>query len=148
MKRYYTAAQPYAPSTGPSFDAWSSALKASAKGVPQPAAQWRTNSFSETVYDSVVIIALAMQESKSINPSIYNAYIPKIANPSRGAVQVHSYAQGVHELALGKKIQYVGAIGAFSLNKYHNSPGGFEIINYKFKYLTSFTATAIVKAGK
>lgn len=148
MKRYYTAAQPYAPSKGLSFNAWASALKASATGVPQPAAQWRSNSFSETVYDSVVITALAMQESKSVNPRAYNSYIPKIANASRGAVQVHSYAQGLHELALGKRIQYIGAIGAFSLNKYHNSPGGFEIINSKFKYLTSFSATAIAKAGR
>lgn len=147
MKRYYSAAQPYAPSSGPAFAAWSAALSASASAVPAPAAQWRSNSFSETVYDSVVIIALAMQAAGSINPRVYNAYIPKVADYSPGAVKVSSYAEGKRELTLHKKIQYVGATGAFSLNKYHNSPGGFEIINYKFQYLTSFSAGAITKAG-
>ena len=50
---------------------------------------------------------------------------------SPGAVQVHTYAEGLAALKAGKKIDYVGATGIIAFNQWHNSGGGFEIAAYQ-----------------
>jgi len=74
---------------------------------------------------------------------VFNAYIPKVTSAAPGAVVVHSYSDGRQALAQGKKIQYIGATGVIALDRYHNSPGGFEIINSTFKFITAYTAAQI-----
>lgn len=131
MDKYYVGATPYMKFNGPSYNAWSSSLDLAANSsqMPKPIGQWRHSSFTATDYDDVVIMALAMDAAKTTNPKVYNSYIPKVTTASPGAVKVYSYAQGLHELQAGKQIQYIGATGAIAFDQYHNSPGGFEIIN-------------------
>jgi branched-chain amino acid transport system substrate-binding protein len=79
-------------------------------------------------YDSIVLMALAATAAKNITPSVWNASIPSLTTP--GAVQVHTYAEGLAALKAGKKIDYVGATGIIAFNQWHNSGGGFEIGSY------------------
>jgi branched-chain amino acid transport system substrate-binding protein len=97
--------------------------------VPQPA-QWNSDLYSVADYDSVVIMALAMDASHSIKPSVYNGFVTKVTSPAAGALVVHTYAAGEAALAKGKRIQYVGAVGATVFNQWHNSGQGFAIEQY------------------
>jgi len=127
LSQYFVAEQPYAPPSGPGWQIYNKNLLASAS-VPKPA-QWSTDSYTMTYYDSVVVMALAATLAKSTNPAVWNASIPAVT--SLGAVVVHSYAAGVAALHAGKKIDYVGAAGVIDFNKWHNSGGGFEIAAYQ-----------------
>ncbi|MDQ6817472.1 MAG: ABC transporter substrate-binding protein [Actinomycetota bacterium] len=128
LAKYYAGAQPYAPTTGPAYAQWRKDLAAVATKVTQPVAQWESDSYAMASWDSINLMALAAQEAKSTNPAVFNPYIARVAGPSPGAVIVHSYAQGKHALAAGKKIQYIGAVGEINFDQYHNSPGQFEIV--------------------
>ncbi len=97
--------------------------------VPKPA-QWSTDSYTMTYYDSVILMALAATATKSTSPTVWNASIPAITTAS-GAVVVHTYAEGLAALKAGKKIDYVGATGIIDFNQWHNSGGGFEIAAYQ-----------------
>lgn len=145
--KYYVGAQPYMATSGPSFSAWRTAFKAVKSQEPKPTNQWLDSSFAIAGYDGVITMALAMDKAKSTDPSVFNAFVPKVTSAAPGAVQVHSYAAGKRAIAKGKRIQYVGATGVIAFDKYHNSPGGFEIINSKFRYLTSYTAAQIEALG-
>jgi ABC-type branched-subunit amino acid transport system substrate-binding protein len=127
LSQYFVAEQPYAPPSGPGWQVYNKDLLASAS-VPKPA-QWSTDSYTMTYYDSVVLMALAATLAKSTNPAVWNASIPAVVSP--GALVVHTYAAGVAALHAGKKIDYVGATGAIAFNKWHNSSGGFEIGAYQ-----------------
>ena len=129
LTRYFLAEQPYAPPSGAGWQVYNKNLLASSS-VPKPA-QWSTDSYTMTYYDSVVIMALAATLAKSTNPAVWNALVPTVSTPSPGAVQVHTYAAGLAALHAGKKIQYVGATGVIDFNKWHNSGGGFEIGSYQ-----------------
>ncbi len=125
----YAGAQPYAPSSGPAFDAENTELLASGSEIDNPS-QWSADPYTETDYDAVVIMALAMLMAKTPDPSFYNQYIPQVVADAPGAAEVHSYQEGKDALAAGKKIHYVGAGGAVALDKWHNSNGAFEIVGY------------------
>ena len=129
LKKFYVGAQPYAPATGPANVAWTTELKAVHSSVPQPSSQWTGDSFSEAAWDSVNLMALAMQAAKSTTASVYAPFINTIANGSKGAMVVHSFAEGKKELLLGKAIKYVGAVGEIRFDKYNNSPGAFELVS-------------------
>jgi hypothetical protein len=58
-----------------------------------------------------------MVAAKSVDPSAYTAFIPKVTTPGNGAVVVSTYAQGVTALKAGKTIDYVGAAGAMVFNQ-------------------------------
>jgi len=141
--KYYVGAQPYLATSGPSFDAWQSAFNAVKSQEPQPASQWLNSSFAIAGYDGAIVMALAMDAAKSTSPKVYNSYIPQVTTAGPGVVQVHSYAEGRQALAQGKKIQYVGATGVIAFDKYHNSPGGFEIIDSQFNFIKAYTAAQI-----
>lgn len=119
----------YSPPTAPAYKVYTTALKGSAKKVPQPM-QWNADLYSVADYDSVVTAALAMDAAHSTNPSVYNAYITKVTAPASGATVVHTYAQGKSALAAGKRIQYVGATGPILFNQWHNAGNQFAIERY------------------
>ena len=125
---YYVGSQPFTPTTGPAHTAWIAQLHAAASGVQQPAKQWESDPYAQSVWDSVNIMALAMELAKSTNPKVYNAYIPKVVNDTAGAVVVHDFASGKHAILARHPIRYVGATGPVALDQYHNSPGGFAIV--------------------
>jgi branched-chain amino acid transport system substrate-binding protein len=129
LTRIYAGAQPYAPSQGPAWQIFNEALLASGSDVPQPD-QWSQDPYTETYYDAIVMMALAMIMAKTPDPSFYNKYIPQVVADSPGATEVHSYKEGMDALAAGKTIHYVGAGGPIVLDQYHNSSGAFELVGY------------------
>lgn len=96
-----------------------------AKGVQKPFSQWYSNPIGFALYDGVIVQALAMDAAHSVSPVTYNNYILGVTEPGSGKVIVHTYAQGKQALAQGKKIQYVGASGPITFDKWHNSFGNF-----------------------
>lgn len=120
----------YSPMTSAAYKVYTAALLASAKQVPQPS-QWDSDLYSVADYDSVIIMALAMDAAHSTNPSVYNNYITKVTAPSSGATVVHTYAAGKAALAQGKQIQYVGAVGPLAFNQWHNAGNQFAIERYE-----------------
>ena len=129
LTKYFVAEQPYAPPSGPGWVVYNKDLLTSAS-VPKPA-QWSTDSYTMSYYDSVIIMALAATATKSTSPAVWNAFIPALTTPSPGAVVVHSFAAGVAALQAGKKIDYIGATGIIAFNQWHNSGGGFQIDAYQ-----------------
>ena len=129
LSQYFVAEEPYAPPSGLGWQVFNRDLLAS-RSVPQPA-QWSTDSYTMTYYNSVVVMALAATAAKSTSPAVWNASILAVTSGSPGAMVVHSYAAGVAALHAGKKIHYIGAAGVIDFNKWHNSSGGFEIAAYK-----------------
>jgi ABC-type branched-subunit amino acid transport system substrate-binding protein len=127
LSQYFVAEQPYAPASGAAWQVFNKNLLASAS-VDKPA-QWSTDSYTMTDYDSVIVMALAATAAKNTNPAVWNAFIPAVT--SKGATVVHSYAAGVAALRAGKKIDYVGAAGIIDFNQWHNSGGGFQIDSYQ-----------------
>ena len=129
LAKIYAAAQPYAPSQGPAWDVFNTELLASSSEIPQPD-QWAQDPYTQTDYDAVVMMALAMVVAKTPDPSFYNKYIAEIVADTPGATEVHSFQEGRDAINAGKKIHYVGAGGPIVLDKYHNSSGAFEIDGY------------------
>ncbi len=128
LSKYYTGAEPYAPASGPGWEAYNKAMLAS-HGVTKPASQWSSDPYSMVDYDGVIVMALAAAAAKNTSPAVWNAFIPAVTTP--GAVVVHSYADGIAALKAHKKIDYVGATGIIVWNQYHNSTGGFEVAAYQ-----------------
>jgi ABC-type branched-subunit amino acid transport system substrate-binding protein len=129
LAKYFAGAQPYAPSQGPAWDAYNTELLASASAIPQPD-QWSQDPYTETDYDAVVLMALAMLMAKTPDPVFFNRFIGDVAADKPGATEVHTFKEGMDALAAGKTIHYVGAGGPISLDKYHNSSGAFELVGY------------------
>jgi ABC-type branched-subunit amino acid transport system substrate-binding protein len=127
LTKYFVAESPYAPASGPGWQVYNKDLLASSS-VPKPA-QWSTDSYTMTYYDSVLLMALAATATKSVSPSVWNASVPAMTTP--GAMVVHTYAEGLAAIKAGKKIDYVGATGIIDFNQWHNSGGGFEIAAYQ-----------------
>ena len=126
LTQYFVAEQPYAPSSGAAWQVFNKNLLA-LRSVPKPA-QWSTDSYTMTDYDSVVVMALAATAAKSTSPAVWNAFIPAVTS---GAEDVRTYAAGVAALHAGKTIRYIGAAGVIDFNKWHNSGGGFQIDAYQ-----------------
>jgi branched-chain amino acid transport system substrate-binding protein len=123
----HLVAVPYAPFSGPVYDAFKQALLATHTSNPT---QFSTDIFSLAAFDAVNIMSLCMLETKSTTPSVYNGCVMKLTNPSTGATVVHDFAAGKAALSQGKTIRYEGVIGAIVLNQYHSSPGEFAIVKY------------------
>jgi ABC-type branched-subunit amino acid transport system substrate-binding protein len=125
----FAGAQPYAASTGPAYDIENTELLASGSDIPKPD-QWSGDPYTETDYDAIIVMALAMLMANTPDPTFYNQYIPQVVADTPGATEVHSFAEGQDALKAGKKIRYVGAGGPIALDKYHNSNGAFAIVGY------------------
>jgi branched-chain amino acid transport system substrate-binding protein len=148
LARIYAGAQPYAAAQGPAWQIYNTALLASAADVPQPD-QWSADPYSATYYDAIVIMALAMLMAKTPDPTFYNRYIPQVVADTPGALEVHSYKEGMDALAAGKPFRYVGAGGPIVLDQYHNSSGAFELVGYAINgtnpHLASVSAAEIAR---
>lgn len=75
-------------------------------------------------YDAMNIIALAMIEAKSTDPTVYVKFIDKVANGPGTAV--NDFKSAAAALAAGTSINYEGASGPEDFNQYHNVTGAFE----------------------
>jgi ABC-type branched-subunit amino acid transport system substrate-binding protein len=129
MARYFEGMQPYAPPSGPAWQAYNRSLLGSAAQVPKPG-QWSSDPYSMTYYDGVNVMALAMLAANSVSPKVFNADIMKVTEPGPGKTVVTTFAAGKAALKAGKQIQYVGAGGPIVFNRWHNSTGAFEAARY------------------
>jgi branched-chain amino acid transport system substrate-binding protein len=129
MGKYFEGMQPYAPPSGPAWQAFNRSLLASAAQVPKPG-QWSSDPYSMTYYDAVNVMALAMIAAKSTSPAVFNGSIMKVTEPGSGKTVVGTFAAGKAALKAGQQIQYVGAGGPIVFNRWHNSTGAFEAAKY------------------
>jgi ABC-type branched-subunit amino acid transport system substrate-binding protein len=121
--KYFRAVVVGNPVTNPAVTAFNNAVLAVAGKLVKPVTQWENNSFSESGYDAVITLALAMDAAHSTSGAVYNRYIMQVTAPGPGKEIVYTYAAGRAALAAGHKIQYVGASGPLLFNQYHNSFG-------------------------
>ena len=135
MTKYFQGMQPYAPPTGPAWQAYDRSLLASGAQVSKPS-QWSNDPYSMTYYDGVNVMALAMIAAKSASPAVFNRYIVKVTEPGAGKKVVNTFAAGKAALKAGDQIQYVGAGGPIVFNHWHNSTGAFEAAKYTKGNLT------------
>jgi ABC-type branched-subunit amino acid transport system substrate-binding protein len=150
MAKYFEGMQPYAPTTGPAWQTFNTALLASKAQVPQPG-QWSSDPYSMTYYDGVNIMALAMLAAHSTSPAVFDKDITAVTEPGPGKTIVTSFAAGKAALAAGKQIQYVGAGGPIVFNQWHNSTGAFEAAQYvsgNVNLVGSVTAAQIAAISK
>jgi ABC-type branched-subunit amino acid transport system substrate-binding protein len=106
------------------------------------------------LYDGIIQAALAMDETKSTDPTVYNPVIKDVGNGVSGSVVVNTYAAGVAAINSGKKVQWIGAGGVTNYNQYNNSQQGYILVKYdatgnevKFGSLTQAQTAAIITAG-
>ena len=106
------------------------------------------------LYDGIIQAALAMDATKSTDPTVYNPKIKDIGNGVSGAVDVHTYKDGVAALASGKSIRWVGAGGTTQYNQYNNSQQGYILVKYDAQgnevtigTLTTAQTAAVIAAG-
>src|SRR5580693_1513431 len=118
--KYFRAVVVGNPVANPAVTAFNKAVLAVQGKLAKPVTQWENNSFSESGYDAVITLALAMDAAKSTGGSVYNRYIMQVTAPGPGKQIVYTYAAGRAALAAGHKIQYVGASGPLLFNQYHN----------------------------
>lgn len=114
----------YVNESTPQFKTYLDAVKATTAGAHEAEQIVATQAIG-TIYDGIIVMALAMQAAHNTSPSVYNSYMTKVTAKRAGAVEVHSFAQGVHELKAGHQIYYVGVTGPIAFNRYHNSTGEF-----------------------
>lgn len=93
---------------------------AASKSQVSDYSQYLHDPFTLSYYDAANLVALAMLKAKSTNPTVFNADIAAITEPGSGKTVVHDFAAGKTAIEAGKDIQYVGALGTISLDKYHN----------------------------
>jgi ABC-type branched-subunit amino acid transport system substrate-binding protein len=94
-------------------------------------ASWQTDkpvSLSQNTYDGVVIAALAMTEAKTLDGKVWVDHILKVSNPP--GTKCYYYSQCVALLKNGTKINYEGASGPQDFDKYHNTYGDWDIVQY------------------
>ncbi|MGH3257216.1 MAG: ABC transporter substrate-binding protein [Streptosporangiaceae bacterium] len=74
-------------------------------------------------YDSILELAMAIQEAGSTNGAKIDAAIAKVSNPP--GIDVTTWSAALKDLKAHKKVHFVGAGGPAGFNKYHNSVGTF-----------------------
>jgi ABC-type branched-subunit amino acid transport system substrate-binding protein len=118
------AVTPYVNTKGPGYELYEKTLLGLGSQVKEPE-QFLAQPYSISDYDAVSIMALAMIEANSTEPTKYNEFITKVTAPSSGAKVVHTYAEGKKELGAGNAIQYVGASGPLVFDKYNSAKRTF-----------------------
>lgn len=121
--KYFRAVVVGNPAVNPAVNAFNSTVQATAGKLAKPVSQWENNSFSESGYDAVITLALAMDAAHSTSGSVYNRFITQVTAPGPGKQVVYTYAAGKVALAAGHQIQYIGASGPLLFDGYHNSFG-------------------------
>lgn len=139
--------------TGPGYDEFKANLVASASQFAD-APKYAERGATLHLYDGIMQAALAMDSTKSIDPTVYNPAIKSIGNGVSGATVVHTYKDGVAALAAGKSVVWVGAGGPTAYDQYNNSQQGYIIVKYDatgnevtISHLTEQQTAAVIAAG-
>jgi ABC-type branched-subunit amino acid transport system substrate-binding protein len=120
-------------STGPAFQAFSSALLAQQGKVPGATGDFTTYLSAPGgvhLYDGINLAALAMIMSNSTTPSVYGPDIIKIGDGVPGATVCYSFASCAASLKAGHAIRYEGPGGPTSFDSFHDSTGIFQVDTY------------------
>jgi len=80
------------------------------------------------MYDSLNVMALAMDAAHSNVPTKYVRYVTKVTTPGPGVTTVYSYAQGYRLLKQGKSIKYYGVASPMTFTKFHTVSGAFQAV--------------------
>lgn len=105
--------------TQPGWKTFAAAIKTTKSQVPDYN-QYLHDPFTLSYYDASNLVALAMLQARSTTPAQFDPNIMELTQAGSGKTVVHDFAAGKKALAAGKKIEYVGALGPISLDKYHN----------------------------
>jgi Periplasmic binding protein len=115
--------------SGPGYDEFKTNLDAVATQFPA-APKYSQRGATLHLYDGIIQAALAMDETKSIDPTVYNSVIKDVGNGVAGAVTVNTYTTGVAAINKGQKVRWVGAGGLTNYNQYNNSQQGYILVRY------------------
>ncbi len=115
--------------SGPAYQEFLTNLNAAASTFAD-APKYKQRGSTLHLYDGVIMTALAMVATNSKDPTVYNPKIKDIANGVSGAVDVHTYKEGIDALKAGKSIRFVGAGGQNSFDQYNNSQSGYILVKY------------------
>jgi branched-chain amino acid transport system substrate-binding protein len=139
--------------SGPGYAEFLTDLNASVSQDPQ-APSYKQRGSTLHLYDGIVMTALAMVQTNSTNPTVYNPEIINIANGVPGATVVNTYADGLAALKAGKSIRFEGAAGANNFNAFNNSQSGYILVGYDAQgnevtkgSLTEAQTATIIAAG-
>jgi branched-chain amino acid transport system substrate-binding protein len=129
----------YVDQSSGAFKEYETAVKSTSIGATEAEAILATQAIG-TIYDGIIVMALAMDAAHSTKPADFNRYMTKVTKAHKGAVVVHTYAQGASELKHGHQIEYVGVTGPVAFDKFHNSSGEYASFTY--------AASGAVNTGK
>ena len=139
--------------SGPGYTDFKTNLVASASQFAD-APKYSQRGATLHLYDGIIQAALAMDETQSIDPAVYNAKIKDVGNGVSGAVTVNTYKDGVAAIASGKSVRWVGAGGQTNYDQYNNSQQGYIIVKYDAQgnevtigHLTEQQTAAVIQAG-
>jgi ABC-type branched-subunit amino acid transport system substrate-binding protein len=139
--------------SGPGYNEFKTNLDASASQFAA-APTYSQRGATLHLYDGIIQAALAMDETKSIDPTVYNPKIKDVGNGVSGAVTVNTYKDGVAAINSGKSVHWVGAGGLTQYNQYNNSQQGYIIVKYDasgnevtISHLTQQQTAAVIAAG-
>jgi branched-chain amino acid transport system substrate-binding protein len=120
-------------SSGPAYQAFSTALLAQQGKVPGTSGDFTTYLSAPGgvhLYDGINLAALAMIMAKSTSPSVYGPDMIAIGNGVPGATVCSSFADCAAGLKAGKTIRYEGPGGPTNFDSYHDSTGIFQVDAY------------------
>lgn len=145
FKKKFVRVTQYAPSAGPAWEVFKTALFAAGKaGQVTTVTTYATTLYAQGPYDGVNMLALAMVAAHSTNPVKFNPYILK---DTKGKTIVHTFAQGVTALKQGKTIDYVGVLRQITFDKFHNFAGVWGVFtSVTAKLLQTISPSYIAKA--
>jgi ABC-type branched-subunit amino acid transport system substrate-binding protein len=139
--------------SGPGYTEFKTNLDASASQFAD-APKYSQRGATLHLYDGILQAALAMDETKSTDPTVYNAKIKDVGNGVSGAVTVNTYKDGVAAINSGKSVRWVGAGGQTNYDQYNNSQQGYIIVKYDAQgnevtigHLTEQQTSAVIQAG-
>jgi neutral amino acid transport system substrate-binding protein len=115
--------------SGPAYDEFKTNLTAAASTFAD-APKYGQRGATLHLYDGIIMTALAMVDTNSADPTVYNPKIKDIANGTSGATVVTTYKDGVAAIKAGKSIRFVGAGGANNFDQYNNSQSGYIWVTY------------------
>jgi branched-chain amino acid transport system substrate-binding protein len=81
--------------------------------------------YAESVYDAVILGALAAQAAKSATGTGIKSQITNVSRAGAGKVTVTSYAAGLKALKAGKQINYDGQSGTIEFDRTGDPTGAF-----------------------
>jgi len=99
-------------------------------------------------YDSVMVLALAIEKANSTDPQAIVNAIPGVCNPP--GQKVSDWATAAAAIKAGTKINYEGASGPMDFNQYHNVFGPFDAVRVdlqgNLQTIKTFTADELKTA--